>query len=860
LRKEQSLHYVYAFLLPAMILGAVYFVMNIQPFGNETLLTTDMNDQYVAFFSYLKDSLLGDKSLFYSFSKTMSGEMIGLTAYYLFSPFNLLFLFFSKTSFPLVITIVTLLKTACAGLTMFIYLKKKKLSLNANLLLTTAYALCGYSIVYQQNIMWLDAVILLPLVIHGLDNILYSKKRSISYAIFLFFTLITNFYIGFMVCIFAVIYFISSLFAQVIREWGASFTDEIKKLGKQVGTFVIQSLLAGGLGAILLLPTWNSFQGWKEGSKLANLANEFELNFSIVDFMSKFVLGAFDHGEKVSGFPNVFVSLLVVILALIFIFNKKIDMASKIKSFLILGALYASFSVNVFNLIWHGAKAPVWFPHRFSFIFSFVLIVMASKQIQSRFYPKKILVSSSMLLLLMLVFISFQDYSYLTTGKILVTGLVVILWTALIWMHPYTDKRLLAFLSIGLLFLELAFNSYWSLATNNYTEEGEFSYFLSENKPIMDNYKRSGDEFYRTEKNYHYSQNDPLLLGYEGLSHFNSTEKTFVKDFLGNMGYASTVDWGKYSDGSSVAADSFMGVRYLVSAFPISRYPLNNVIRDVDNKYVYENPYAFPLAFYTPRDVSGNLDQSTPFTYQNDLFSEIFGVDDLYERVYPGKIQRSTENLRPVVTSEHLHHYERVVDTEDASITYELSNISSDFINFYFMSTDLFEGVDVYINGDYMGEDLNINTHTINTARMDSGSASITLELEDEAEEIYFDEELFYGHNEEDLVELKNRADANQLNITEFSSTNIKGTVNNEEQSTMMLTIPYDSSWEVTVDGEKAETFPVFDTLMGVRLPANSENVELSFVPKGLYPGIFISLGSIVALGGYYWVMRKRNN
>jgi len=860
LRREQLFHYSYAFLLPVTILGAVYFIMNIQPFGNETLLTTDMNDQYVAFFSYLKDSLLGDQSLFYSFSKTMSGEMIGLTAYYLFSPFNLLFLLFSKTNFPLVITMITLLKTGSAGLTMSIYLRKMRLSLNANLLLAATYALCGYSIVYQQNIMWLDAVLLLPLVIHGLDKILYSKTLNISYAVFLAFTLITNFYIGYMVCIFAVVYFVSSILAQIIRDWGTTLTAEIKKIGKQAGDFIVQSLLAGGLGAFLLLPTWNSFQGWKEGSKLANLANEFELNFSIVDFMSKFVLGAFDHGEKVSGFPNVFVSLLVVILVLVFIFNKKIGIASKIKYVLMLGILYFSFNINLFNLIWHGAKEPVWFFYRFSFVFSFILIVMAAKQIHSRYYSKKALIVASALILLMLIPIHLNHYSYLTTEKILATAVVVILWTVILWQYPYKDKRILAFLSIGLLSVELVLNSYWSLETNNYTGEGEYGYFLSENQPIMDSYQRSGDEFYRMAKNYHYSQNDPLLLGYEGLSHFNSTEKTYVKDFLGNMGYASTVDWAKYSDGSSVVADSFMGVKYLVSEFPITRYPLENVIRDVDNKYVYENPYAFPLGFHTPRVLSENLDQSTPFAFQNDLFSEIFGVDDLYERISPGKIQKSTENLRPRVMSEHRYHYEKINELEDASITYELSNISSDFINFYFMSSDLFEGVDVYINGDYMGEDLNINTHTINTAKPESNDATITLVLEDEAEEIYFDEELFYGHDEEDIAQLKERAEANKLNITEFNPTNIKGTVNNEEQSTMMLTVPYDSSWRVTVDDEKAETFPVFDTLLGIQLPANSDNVELTYVPKGLYPGIFISIGSVVGLGGYYWGIRKRNN
>lgn len=858
MRKRKVLDYSYAFLFPVMILGAVYFMMDILPFGNETLLTTDMNAQYVAFFSYLKDSLLGNQSLLYSFSKTMSGEMIGLTAYYLMSPFNLVFLVFNKTNFPLAISIVTLLKTGSAGLTMYFYLRKKKLPNNANLLLAATYALCGYSIVYQQNIMWLDAVILFPLVIHGIDKILYEKKINISYAIFLFLTLVTNFYIGFMVCIFAVIYFIASILAQVIKEWGgASFSAEIRKIGEQAGDFALQSLLAGGLGAFLLLPTWFSLQGGKAEVSLSNLLNEFILNFSLLDFLSKFVIGAFNHSEKVSGFPNIFVSLFVVLLVLIFIFNRKIDFASKVKYILLLGALYLSFKVNFFNLIWHGAKEPVWFPYRYSFIFSFVLIVIASKQLKSKFCSRKALVSSSLLILFLLFMIHLNDYSYLRTEEIILTGVVVLIWTVFIWGFSYRNKKVLAFLSFALIAVELSFNSYWSLSTNNYNEERDFNYFVTENQPIIDAYKRRGDEFYRIEKTYHYAQNDPLLLGYEGLSHFNSTEKTSVKDFFENMGYASTADWARYSDGSSVAADSFMGMRYLISDYSISHYPLKNVIRDVDNKYIYENPYYFPLGFHTSHDLSGNLNESNPFTYQNDLFSEIFGVDELYKPVPSENIQRRTENLEPIEESEHRYHYEKTDESEDAFVYYELSNINSDYINFFFES-DLFDGVNVYVNGEYIGEDLNTDTHTINVARPESENVTVALELKND--EIFFDNELFYTHDDEGLAEMKNMAEENKLNITQFEPTRIKGTVNNEKESTLVLTIPYDSSWRVIVDGEKANTFPVFDTLMGIELPANSENIEMSFVPKGLLPGTIISIGSLAMLGGYYWIFKRRRD
>lgn len=856
MKKEKLFNYSFAFLLPIVLLSIVYLILRMIPFGNETLLTTDMNSQYMAFFSYLKDSLLGDSSLFYSFSKTMSGEMVGLTGYYLMSPFNLLFLLFPQTSFPLAVMIITLLKTGAAGLSMYFYLRRKFLTKNANLLLSTAYALCAYSIVYQQNIMWLEGVILLPLVIYGIDKILYTKKIGISYALFLGLTLITNYYIGYMICIFSVLYFAASMLGQVIDSWGASFKAQLKHIGKKSANFAIQSLLAGGLAAFLLVPVWFSLQGGKAEFELASLMNEFVLNFSLLDFLSKFVIGAFSHNEKVSGFPNVFVSLFIVILALLFVFNRKINFSSKLKYVLLLGALYFSFKVNFFNLVWHGMNSPTWYPYRYSFIFSFVLILIAAKQIKSRSYPKKGLVSSIIFIFFILLLVYFNNYAYLSEIKLIVTALVVLIWILILWMLPRGNRKLLTFLSLTVLSLELVLNSTWLLSTNNYNEQSDFSYFVTENSEIIDPLKRSGNEFYRIEKNYHYSQNDPLLLGYEGLSHHSSNEKDGVKKFMGHMGYPSNVDYARYGNGSSVPADSFMGVRYLVSDYPLTQYPLLGRASDMDNRYVYENPYYLPLGFHTSRDLSADLNKGNTFAYQNDLFNEVFGLENFFKPIESENIFMHTENLEPAADQEHPVHFEKEDDSEDAYIHYELSDVESEYINFYFDS-DLNDGADMYANGNYMGNGLNKKNHSIHVYKTDSDTVNITLKLLED--EIYYDELMFYGHNEEDLRTMKNRAEENKLTIEEFSATNIKGTVDNEEDSTMMLTVPYDSSWKVTVDGEEATTFPVYDTLMGIELPAGSEQVELTFVPKGLVPGFLITLGSGAILIGYYWIWKKKD-
>lgn len=96
-----------SFLLPLFVMMVIYATMGVYPFGNSTLLTVDLGQQYVDFFSYYRTTLLSDPSaLFFSFTKSFGGEMLGLWAYYLMSPFNLIFLLFPQSQLPLAVTIL----------------------------------------------------------------------------------------------------------------------------------------------------------------------------------------------------------------------------------------------------------------------------------------------------------------------------------------------------------------------------------------------------------------------------------------------------------------------------------------------------------------------------------------------------------------------------------------------------------------------------------------------------------------------------------------------------------------------------------------------------------------------------------
>ena len=198
--------YIWATLIPIAIMLLTTIWLKISPFGSGSYLIIDMIGQYSAFFSYLKTILLGTgNNIFYSFSKSIGGDMYGLFTYYLISPINLILTLFSSKNIPYAVMLIIFTKIGLAGLTSNILFTREKVNDWKSLIFSTSYALIAYNISFCYNVMWLDAVFLLPLIIIGIDKIL-ENKSPLLYVICLSITLMVNYYIGFMICIFSGIY------------------------------------------------------------------------------------------------------------------------------------------------------------------------------------------------------------------------------------------------------------------------------------------------------------------------------------------------------------------------------------------------------------------------------------------------------------------------------------------------------------------------------------------------------------------------------------------------------------------------------------------------------------------------------
>ena len=140
--KYKPLYYVAAFLIPALLTLIAYAFFGIYPFNERSVLALDLNGQYIYYFEAIRDAFWGDGSVFYNWSRNLSGEFMGITGYYLASPFTLIVILMPRSLILEAIMIMQLCKVGAAGLTFCIYAQKSKnVQPLQSILFSTMYAM-----------------------------------------------------------------------------------------------------------------------------------------------------------------------------------------------------------------------------------------------------------------------------------------------------------------------------------------------------------------------------------------------------------------------------------------------------------------------------------------------------------------------------------------------------------------------------------------------------------------------------------------------------------------------------------------------------------------------------------------------
>ncbi len=402
---------VIAFLIPFLSMLCVMLFGGYEPFGNDrALLYSDEYHQYYPFFLAFRKSLLSGESLLYSWNVGMGMDYLGLIAYYLASPLNLLSVLVPESLVLEYFALLSPIKLGLAGLFFAIFLKKifnvKDHSIS---IFGAIYALCAWALGYQWNVMWLDTFALLPLVALGTVELLRDKK-VVLYTVALCLSVLSNYYIGFFTCIFVLLLFICY---QICR------CNSLVRFLLDLGRIALFSILAIGMTAFLELPAlmalqdtqsavntfpegfqmnivgqtvyqsakdaWESYKVAKEaGASFMDLTSLWlsavKASFlPILEGMRQVAgnLGAALEPTFKEGLPNVYCGVGSVILAFLFLTSGQVKLRDKLCCVGLLLFFILSFLLRQLDYIWHGFHFTNMIPYRFSFLFSFVMLYMA---------------------------------------------------------------------------------------------------------------------------------------------------------------------------------------------------------------------------------------------------------------------------------------------------------------------------------------------------------------------------------------------------------------------------------------------------------------------------------------------------
>lgn len=93
-----------------------------------------------------------------------------------------------------------------------------------------------------------------------------------------------------------------------------------------------------------------------------------------------------------------------------------------------------------------------------------------------------------------------------------------------------------------------------------------------------------------------------------------------------------------------------------------------------------------------------------------------------------------------------------------------------------------------------------------------------------------------------------------------YKGNNLNFGFESDNDSFMIISIPYDEGWSIQVDGENVEYYNVNFGFIGLPIEKGTHDVTMYFVPKGLKQGIIISGISFIVLVVYVVLLKKKHN
>ena len=857
------------------IISFVYFCYSIIPFGDRTIYRMDLYHQYGPLFSELYDRIVSRESLLFSWNSGIGSSFIGNFFNYLSSPLAIMVLLFGHENTFEAIAAMIACKAVFSSMSMSYYLKKSHKSNGPEIIaFGIMYAFCGYFIAYYWNVMWLDAMYLLPFVILGIEKIINAGKCT-NYIIALALSIFCNYYIGFMICIFSCVYFLYYYYCSLdnfdkrhkILKYKEEKDNKIKNsffLNSGL-RFALSSFAAAFVLCGMLIPV--AYVLSSSSATSSTFPTESKSYFDFFDFIANH-LASLEPTIRSSGedvLPNVYCGMLTLILFPVFILSKKISQKEKVASLALLALMYFSFNINIFNFIWHGLHFPNDLPYRQSFMYSFILITMAHKAFQSLLdINKKYLVGIGALFVIFILVvykIGSKNVSLLSV-VLSITFVILLVFVLILLSKKRNQIYALTILLVCSVIAESIVCSTSHYIANQ--KKSSFTIDYDDFKSIQNNiHENDEDLFYREELSYLRTRMDPCWYDYNGVSVFSSMAYERVAKFQKAIGlYGNKINSFTYNPNSPVY-NAMFSIKYVYDRRNLVSESFSYTQIAENNSYkAYENNYHLSLGYPVSDQISSwNVyNYSNPVEAQEEFFNFACGIENIFINNYEYVL--TYDNLSEIGFYQKSTGYLPLTKMDNnlgASLSVDITTKENGNIYIYLYSRQLDE---VSVESDIINTKMDVKDGYILDLGYYENDEKINIKMPLKEEETYADVNFYvFTIDEEKFAQGYEKLKSGQLNITDFNETKISGNFIADENEILYTSIPYDKGWNITLDGEEVseeDIIIISDALIGVKVNSGEHNITFEYSIPYMNIACAISFISIILLISCFVLYKKK--
>lgn len=838
--------------------------------GQNNLMRSDLGMQYVPFIKELMRNIKAGENILYSWSSGLGMNTAISNAYYTYNPFNILYLLFYNADESLLMAIIIIIKTGLNALCFQLYVSKVHGEDGINsVIFAVAFACCAFQTGYGTiNVIWLDAMFILPLVCIAVHNLVTKQKYKMLILCFAY-IFVVQFYMGYIIGLFSAVYLVMTMILE------GTFKDKKKcsqTFIRYAGSGIVAVLIAGCV--------WVPVVYALRGSTTVELEEFNQIVINLLDVINQMFWG--ESGNFGGIYPYHYCGIAVMLLIPLYFCTKEIEIKEKLVYGIVFALLLISGICLPLYKIWHGFDVPNGFIFRYSYITSFIMCVMAIKA--SKHIENVKAVWACVLFVILIGLYVFElfaqtksqpEYTANTWDRALINALLIAIWIAIALLTNKLKDNTAAIIKwfcVFLMSIETISNGYLyqtsEICELTTTNKYVYNMYKEQTGYILDNIDEE-QGFYRVNYLNDFIINSGAQFGYKGVSYFSTSENVSTRQTLGKLGIYGSIK-SMFGYGMTPVTYMLLGVKDIILGD--IEYSEDTGVMDMNLKSM-EYSRALTLGYMVDDSFADYNELSdNPFENCNSMLTAMCGERlQPFNRIEDSRVTAQGYGITVDEIDRDGNKYQislsEEVPLEEAYFDYRIDGDNDRQIYSYIQNkrSNSVKGSFLY-DGGYENIFYNygkLSMSYIREMQYDEAGDYLRIVPHKASNTQKFADIYFYEYDDEECQRAYEALADNQLYIVNYGDGYVNGAVEvTGNKKVLFLSIPYDTGWKLKVNGYDYPVTPLLNNaFVGVELPEEGlYTIELKYVVPGLGVGVGMTLTGLMILCLLVLLGSKENN